>query len=160
MLFNHAPLFLYGGLSFNPINEWLNHHSHGQVVYVLSLDADILLTGNPQTNRTLWAVEKQYWDSLSLHIGGLALLDRSKGTFMRPVCQQLKVPDVNAKSPFSTAEIFTFGVDSNKVCIVFEPPIPPSLLPRVYRRHPLPETLKLSTLLLSNHPNPYSQLQE
>src|SRR4051812_4391738 len=83
-LFTFAPLFMYGGLDFNPINEWVNVYDNSPEVTVFQLETPILtMHGVNQWDNTLWAVPNQLWPSLSLHIGALALIDRLKQTLTR-----------------------------------------------------------------------------
>src|SRR5688572_22624543 len=58
VLFNYAPLFLYGGVTFNPIQAWVNEVNPGKVVKLLKLPKLILHMGPGQPSpfgAVLWA---------------------------------------------------------------------------------------------------------
>lgn len=166
-LFNFAPLFLYGGLDFNPVHEWINLYNTPQEVYVFPLEAPILNMGGvaPWEN-ILWAVAKEHWASLSLHLGTLALLDRMHNRLTRTICQAISVIDcaainkVQITDKVPTVLIYTFGVDANDRCLVFLPAN--NLLvdrPVLKRMPPLDETRKLAAALFTNQSDPYKNIQ-
>jgi hypothetical protein len=158
-LFTYAPLFLFGGLEHNPVQEWLNIHKHGQVVYIFKLDLPVIHIGKgPEWDRTLWAVEKEYWPSLSLHIGSIALIDRRQKRLVRTICQDLPILDVAARTP-SKCTITTFGVDSNLGCIAFAPAPHISKQPYIKFHPPREETIKLASALLQYDNKPYQHIQ-
>jgi hypothetical protein len=117
-LFTYAPMFLYGGMTFNPVQEWLNVHDRQRVVRILQLSKPVISLSYPGPNKLdsiVWAVEKEYWSRLAIHIGALALVDRARQLYIRPICQELQVLDVGgALSGPLTFTLYTFGVDSNK----------------------------------------------
>src|SRR5271165_5039241 len=75
VLFNYAALFLYGGLDHNVVQEWINKNNCEPPVYILQLDEPVIHLGTePLWNCVLWAVNKQHWPSLSLHVGSLGII--------------------------------------------------------------------------------------
>lgn len=172
VFFSYAPMFLYGGLTFNPVQEWINLHNMPQCVFIVPMPmrvfnlADTTL-GETKWDKILWAVEKEYWERLALHIGSIGLIDRGKKLFSRGLCQAIPVVDVAAvdkmqvlPTQLPTVEIFVFGVDSNRGCIAF--PRPKNLLvelPRLVNHGTLPETARMAKALFENNPNPYQQSQ-
>ncbi len=159
VLFSYAPLVVYGGLSFNPIQEWINLHNHPQVVFILALDKPILnLRTNNSLDSVLWAVEKPYWESLSLHIGSMAFINRDKHVFTRVVCQCIPVVDVQSKALApARVDIYTFSIDSNKGMYVLQPLIGEN--PSVIYMQPSEETTKLSKALFNYNEDPYNGVQ-
>lgn len=163
-LFNYTPLCLYGGLTFNPVQEWINEHNHKQVVFILSLDKPIFdMKGPPKLDHTLWAVEKPHWFSLNIHIGSLALIDRKKKALVRVLCQEIPIIDINQKMIIpgepSSVTITTFSVDSNKECIAFSPFTTVQPRASLIRYSPREETIKLANALFAEKSNPYHGIQ-
>ncbi len=166
VLFNYAPIFLYAGLSINPVQEWINKHNHKQVVFILALDKPVLHMGAGAIwDRTLWAVEKEYWPSLRSHLGSMATIDRSKGKLCRIIVQTIPVLDVIAaekplvlESPY--VMISTFTVDSNLGCIVFAPSTKlTGNCPYLKFHAPREETVRLANGLLLEVDKPYEACQ-
>jgi hypothetical protein len=163
-LFAYSPLFLLGGLEHNPVQEWINLAGHKQIVFIFPTPAPVLHIGKePIWDHTLWAVEKEHWPSLSLHIGSIALIDRAKKRLTRVICQEIPISDVAAKpvdGKLPSVTITTFAVDSNLGCIAFALPSRfQHSRPYLKFYPPREETLKLANRLLSFDPNPYSGLQ-
>jgi hypothetical protein len=165
--FTYAPLFIYGGLEHNPIQEWINLHNHKQVVYILPLPAPVVkMSAGAQWDQTLWLVEKEHWMDLAMHIGSMAFIDRNKKAFARPICQQLPIIDVIAMQHTdwpTTIHITTFGVDGNFACIAFhvdKGKNPVLNLPRLKRYTPLPETVKFSNAMFRFEKNPFNDTQK
>lgn len=164
-LFTYAPLFLYGGLSINPVNEWVNVQDRPSVVYRLDLPTPVFdMKMGVKFDCMLWAVEKEYWPSLSLHIGSLALIDKSKKRLTRVIHQDIPILDINkfdiSATTVPTATISTFSVDSNHECIAFAPP-KDFLTNRVIlkRYNPREETVKMAEALFAESDNPYKDIQ-
>jgi hypothetical protein len=164
-LFTYAPLFLYGGLEHNPVQEWINAHGHGQIVFIFPVPSPIFrMRADPIWDHTLWAVEKEHWPSLSLHVGSVALIDRGKQTVTRVICQEIPVFDVAAKQrlgPPGKITVTTFSPDSNLACAHF---VPAGLLqggrPALQVYPPRKETVKFANALLSFSTNPYQGIQK
>lgn len=159
VFFSYAPLILYGGLTFNPIQEWINQHNHKQVVFILTLEKSVFdLKMGGAFDDVLWGVEKLYWDSLALHIGSMAIINRHNKSLFRVVCQQIPIQDVHKKSlTASYIDVYTFGVDSNTGMCVIQPLI--NARPTVLRLPPSDETTKLAKALLAHSDNPYNEVQ-
>lgn len=167
VLFNYAPLFVFGGLQHNPVQEWINTHNHQQIVFIFQMNKPILHIGAEAIwDQTLWAVEKRYWPSLAMHIGSIALLDRGQKKLTRAICQTIPVTDVAAvdRNPgltiLPTVLIHTFAIDSNFGCLAFAPATP-LMRGRPYLKFhpPREETIKLAEALLANQTNPYNNVQ-
>lgn len=160
-LFTYAPLFLYGGLEHNPVQEWINTNHHKQIVFIMELERPFLSLGKgfEKSERTLWMVEKEHWPSLALHIGSMAMIDRQRNSFTTVACQELPVPDVVAKSN-STVNIFAFVPDGSKGCIALEPGTALTGRRPFMKFHPpTPKVAKLGAALLANKPDPYQHVQ-
>lgn len=166
-LFTYAPLFLYGGLDFNPINEWTNMWNRPeQVVFILELGKPVLnlsteLEGTDKFNCVLWAVEKEYSGGLFRHIASLAIVNRSTKMFTKVVCQEFTALDVAAigkKRTMTTAtfKLTTFSVDSNKGCLAFVPHYRPYLKLLPARK----ETVNLANAIFRDSENPYGEVNE
>jgi hypothetical protein len=157
--FTYAPMFLYGGLTHNPIQEWINLFNHTKVVHIVQLPAPVVRVIPGQDSifdSILWMVEKSLWSKLAMFIGGMGLLDREKKMFTRPVCQELPVLDTPALASNSvttripTTTIYAFGVDGSNACLAFSPAKDLMLdRPTLYRLPPREETLTLARALLS-----------
>jgi len=170
--FTYAPLFLYGGLEHNPIQEWLNMRGLGEVVHFVFLPRDVVnlaltATSVQPWNRLLWAVENKHWNDLAHHIGGIGLLDGGRKRFTRVICQQIPIADCglgNAGRISSDAypvEIYVFTVDSNHSCW----PIAPARdlaydVPKLLHVAPREETIELAIALLSSSEDPYRVIEE
>jgi hypothetical protein len=166
--FSYAPLVIYGGLDFNPVQEWINLNNHPQLVYVMQLDMPIFdMKGNPKLDRALWAVELEHWNDLCFHIGSLAIIDRKKQSMVRVVCQEIPILDVGAlekmriiEDALPTVTVTTFSVDSNRECIAFDPA--PDLLnsrPKLKRFKPREETVQLAKGIFARVETPYEGIQ-
>lgn len=128
VLFNYAPLCIYGGLEFNPIKEWINNkEERGKAVCMVPCQKPLFDLGTDSIfARVLWAVEKEYWEHLKLHIGSIALLNREQKLYSTAICQELQIPDINNKES-KQITVFTFGVNSNKGILAFVPGTMPKL---------------------------------
>jgi hypothetical protein len=169
-LFTYAPLFLYGGLEHNPIQEWLNLFKHGEVVAIMQLPAPVVQLSPPGDHKldsVLWAVQLPYWSKLAMHIGSIGLMDRGRKRFTRVVCQEVPIADVAAldnivlANTFPTVTIVTFGVDSTAGCIVFEPA--GNLIverPTLRAMPPREATLKLGRAIFHEHEDPYAGVND
>lgn len=165
-MFSYAPLCLYGGLKFNPIQEWINLNNHSQIVFILRLEHSILnLRGLSTWNTLLWLVEKPYWESLRLHIGSMALVDHKQGHLMRVLCQDIPILDLNAINSITlkdvpTVSITIFSPDTNEACYAIEPTNHMLIeQPRLVRISPREETVKLATAIFKMSSEPYNDIQ-
>lgn len=159
-IFTYAPLFLYGGLTFNPIQEWINIHNHKQIVFIGHLNKPIikldpLSIQHSKYDEIIWLVIKEHWLDLAGHIGGLSILNRSKGYFMQPVCQEIPVLDVNNPN-LPKVNIYTFGVDSNKGCLTFTN----DLIPILKYNPPRKATIAFASALLNYVEDPYGVINK
>ncbi len=163
-LFTYAPLFTYGGLQHNPVQEWINLDNKPEIVRIIKLPLPIFeLNSKPFLNNMIWAVRNDYWKELAFHISSIAILDRTKKIFVRPMIQELEAPDVvmayNCKSDIPKVKVFTFSVDSNRFCLPF---LPISLTSRVLKVKffpPRAETVKLGAAMLGEIDSPYEEIQ-
>lgn len=162
VLFTYAPFCIYSGIDFNPIQEWINFNNFPQIVFIIKLDTPFISCHSlPEWDCTLWAVEKNYWDSLALHIGSTALIDRTKKLFTRVICQKIPIIDVVAISKqqiisdIPKVDIYVFGVDSNIACIATLPE--PARLTRIIARD---DTVKLANNLFAEITQPYINIQK
>ncbi len=167
VLFTYAPLFLFGGLDMNPVQEWINLYDHQQVVFILPLEQPIFQFRRTESSRfesVLWAVQKEFWSSLAMHIGSIGIVDRTKKVFSRVICQEIPVLDVNALSndtvcvEVPSALVYTFSVDSSKGCLAFVPATKLGVdKPRLTYRPPREETLRLAKALFKEENDPYGE---
>lgn len=166
-LFTIAPLVLRGGLSVNPIREWLNEIGTDEGVWLVPLPEAIVDLGPDNLSKfwasKLWACEKPLWDGLCFRLGTIAMVNRGTGTFVRSLCQDIPIVDVIALSkltvlpdPCPMVTLTTFGLDGNKGVLAFEPAkMPPLDKARLVKMDALPETKALARALLENAPRPY-----
>lgn len=175
-LFTFAPLVMWGGLSTNPVREYMNEHGHESGVWLIPLTEALFDYGPKPIQRfwatKLWACERQIWDDpdkpndgLCFTLGTIGIINRDAQQFSRVLCQDIPVPDVIAMrkttvlpSPCPMVTITTFSLDSNKGVLAFEPAArPPIDRARVVYMEPLPETTALAEAVLCDAERPYDE---
>lgn len=160
-LFTYGPLILYGGLNFNPVQEWINLHSAPRSVYILPLSVPVLRHADKPTrlDNILWAADRSIWPSLGSHLGTMSLINRDKHLYVKPLCQEIPILNVSSadsglhKSSLLAVTIHTFSVDSNLGRLAFQPS--PNLLletPKLALLPVDPVTLKHANILLNDQP--------
>lgn len=150
MVFTYALLIVYGGLTYNPIQEFANLNNAQDAVTLLTLPDNIFdprVLPDPWC-RLLWSCKREYWEALSLHMGSLAILDRDRRRFTRVVYQEIPALDIGRTAQASTFPLHSFGVDSNVLYGFFAPTVlafanRPVFVPN----HPRPETERMAQLL-------------
>jgi len=151
VLFTYAPLFLYGRLHHNPVQEYINEANISRDVVAL-LPLDVPLFGDlPQPWASLlWACKKEHWKGLSLHIGSLGLLDRDERTLTRVVYQEFQAPDIIARrtGKLQNFQLSAFGADCSHGYYLFLPAEDTLGLPRLVALGPEPTTVALASTLL------------
>jgi hypothetical protein len=171
VFFTYAPLCLYGGLTHNPVQEWINIHNVPPCVHICKLPRPILRTNlldlSTRTvwDRTVWAVERPRWPSLLGHLGAMALVDRGRHAYTRVLVQDIPVVDVLRQDAAVLTElpfvnITAFSIDSNKATIAFR------VLPAEKCQDPYldiwpaePVTVRLADAVLRMAENPYEDVQ-
>jgi hypothetical protein len=168
--FTYAPLFMYGDLEHNPVQEWINLYNRDQVVFIIQLPVPVIqLNSNSEhkLDSVIWAARREEWPKLASHIGTIALVDHNKKRFTRVICQKIPILDVNTVNNLTDVTtppsviLHTFSVDCNLYCVVFNPAN--NLFvdrPTLVKLSPIEETRKFANAIFEYAADPYGDVHE
>jgi hypothetical protein len=171
--FNHGAFFTHGRLDVDPVADFVTKHPDADVMAMPTtfdqplfrgLAAPGRQPGPPLAwDRTLFFIERRFWDSLRAHLTTCGWIDRRRRTYGRAVRQVLPIIDFLAlaraivlPAPLPTVEIDVFGVDATNVHVQFVPQvILPGDVPALVHLPLVAETGTLGAALLSQDPRPF-----
>lgn len=169
VLFSYAPLFMYGGMEHNPVQEWLNTRLPGEVIFFLPLPKPAFIMRldlqSSIWDRLLWAVEKEFWPELSLHLGSMAFINKKTQILSKSMCQEIQIQDINAygympnstDGTMRTLSVYVFTVDSSVGCYAMQPN--PPFLPNMVIMEAFKETKRLAKALFGYETDPYAAVE-
>tara|TARA_Y100000004_G_C8874760_1_gene394894 strand:- start:116 stop:751 length:636 start_codon:yes stop_codon:yes gene_type:complete len=153
-----APVAAWGGLN-NEVLAAIQQVT--SVTYHQYLFSRPVFSGFPDSkvtdwNRSLWAVPSASWNKLKDEFLAVTLVDTSTETMVKYGLQELVIhdplyADKNAVVSLSTpkANIYSFGVMSNKKTIAFDPSSGVKELPRVFTMQPEDGIVELASKALT-----------
>jgi hypothetical protein len=138
VLFSHATILLFGGLPFDPVQQFYISRNISDPPIGLGLD-DPIFTGHEVIqeegkffNQFLFAVPKEIWPDLMRHLGSLTICNREIKFYGDFVPQNLPLLDRVTLNKHSTlpdelpkVRVYVFALDANVICMHYVPPEDP-----------------------------------
>lgn len=154
-----APLFLWGGLGHKILSEMQT--SLGLEYYQATFNTQIFSgldwNGDSFWNHTLWAVEQTQWSKFKTELLGVTNVDIEQAIVVKYGLQELTIydPIASQNNPIVTtetprADIFAFGVMSNKSTVAFDTNSGLVSHPGVYTLAPDPAFVTMAAKVLAD----------
>jgi len=166
--FNHGALFAFAGLTTDPVADWFAQQPEGMEVLMQPYKRELFegLAGDnavqalsprgvPWSN-VLCAVRKEFWESLWLTVGGVAVVDRPAQVYSQVFSGDIEMLDPGEVERHTilqpgvrTITVTVFCVDGNKARWEIRPAASAAGVPRFVQVPPRPEVVSMGRAVLS-----------